>query len=254
MNEIRGEIHIDCQVVANEDLRGTAPMEVFEKWKRVHEKHGDFDKTFYNILDRQLFSVYRKLHKNVFGLNRIIAIERLFEAQRRSEQRDASVFTTLLQEHSDYNPFISYSRMRGQHFNGGTRLDALCEYLMSDASREKYPQQYADYEGIINQLMGDLLIPMNPQTNLTRCHVSMNNVLCHPRKEILTWNSLILREILNPVDERVVNIMNVLGATWMVPTRIQFKRIAPGEQTTSTFHRTVLEDPTTWYRGPFYAT
>jgi hypothetical protein len=256
INEMSTEKHKDRRgmVVANEDLHNAAPMEVFEKWKRVHEKFGDFDKTFYNTLDGKLFSIYRKLHKNVFGLNRIIAMERLFEARNKSNGRAAHVFTTLLQEHSDYNPFVSYSRMRGQPFNGGTRLDALCVYLLSDASREKYPQQYAEYEGTINELIGELMIPMNAFTDLTRCHISMNNVLCHPRKEILTWNSLILQDILVPIDERIVGVMDVLGATWVVPTRIQFKRIAPGEQTTSTFHRTVLEDPMTWYRGPFYAT
>lgn len=47
---------------------------------------------------------------------------------------------------------------------------------------------------------------------------------------------------------------NGLGAAmpWTIPRDIEFKTVNPGEQTTGTFHRLVLEDRNVWYNGQFY--
>jgi hypothetical protein len=33
---------------------------------------------------------------------------------------------------------------------------------------------------------------------------------------------------------------------------LRFKKVNPGEQTTGTFHKLVLDDISTWYNGTFY--
>jgi hypothetical protein len=41
-------------------------------------------------------------------------------------------------------------------------------------------------------------------------------------------------------------------ANWEFPADIACKRVAPGEQTTSSFHQIVLTDNSKWYEGLFY--
>ena len=40
--------------------------------------------------------------------------------------------------------------------------------------------------------------------------------------------------------------------SWEIPKDVEWKVINPGEQTTGTFHRIVLENPYEWYNGEFY--
>lgn len=39
---------------------------------------------------------------------------------------------------------------------------------------------------------------------------------------------------------------------WTIPQHIQFKTVNPGEQTTGTFNKLVLDDHSVWYKGDFY--
>lgn len=239
----------------NEDLRQVQPMEVFNKWKSAHDEKDDYEKPLYNAIDRQYRSIYRKLHRNVQGLNRLLVLERLGEKRTRSNYTDPIIFASLVQSHSDYNPSVPFAQMRGESFRGGQRIDMLCRYLLSEASAEKYPDLYeANREFVENMLNGMRLI--NPQSAdeniITICQVSINNVLCHPNKEVLCYNSLIIDDVLEPVIPDIIELVDRIGGTWKVPTEMRFKRIQPGEQTTSTFHRTVVQDPLSWYNGPFY--
>ena len=243
---------VKIKIYQNEDLTSEKPMDVFEKWKSSHEQLKDFDKPFYDALDRNAHAVYRKLHKNVFGFNRLLVLERLHKKKRPDRGTGSSAFTALTKEHSDYNPYIPFSEMRGETFKGGQRIDLLCQYLLSQKSQEKYPEEYFKYRDLVNA-MTTRWEQLNRRTNLTHCHVSVNNFLCNPRKEVLTYNSLDINDILNPIDPQIYELIELLGGTWKVPREIGFKRINPGEQTTSTFHRIVLENPDTWFNGPFYS-
>lgn len=39
---------------------------------------------------------------------------------------------------------------------------------------------------------------------------------------------------------------------WDIPRKIEFKTLNPGEQSTSTFHRTILENQSQYFQGKFY--
>lgn len=66
------------------------------------------------------------------------------------------------------------------------------------------------------------------------------------------YNTRYTRERINDIINTVLGFSDVKASDGKDISRVQWKKINPGEQMTGTFHRLVYTNPELWYKGKFY--
>ena len=218
------------------------------------EKHGD------NIESR-----YRQPHRSLKGLNLLLFLEAYYN-DTKHKKRVSDGFIKLAYEHSDYSTAPIHDPL--YHSDMHTYVD----YLSSSTSENDYPEFYDKYithftnythsvwETLDSHEQTKYISKKSEYTIHEACQddrlyrIHINNFLsATARKKIIyvaTPVDTLLPNILN-INEHLYKAFDVVGI-WEIPRKIEFKRVQPGEQTTSSFHKIVLEDPNTWYTGIFY--
>lgn len=213
----------------------------------------------------------RHPHRTMRGLNLLLFLEAYYESTKHKyKQIIGRSFIKLAHEKSDYGPmpfnYATYNR-------GGTTLFDNIDYMLADSTKQRYSEYYEKYvvhfhnyiiEQIRRQGHVDFDATSPPDEWLPFdsgfLHKEFNNVMInnplskvnHQKKIFFAkvFNAQNLSKILH-INEHIYAGMAVV-ANWDFPARVTFRRIAPGEQTTSSFHKIVLDNPLAWYEGVFY--
>jgi hypothetical protein len=215
---------------------------------------------------------YRAFHRKVFGLNRLLVLEDHFRVTPHKKHMQRA-FEELTREHSDYctRPYqATEGYQQGQH------VDELLMYMGDLRCRVSgpdepghcemtYPDEFAQYKPFIDARVAQLEAE-NPENihrdenYMGRPTVNIVNIRTSPvigipfsgigNKKLNFIRTHTLNEVL-AIDENIYGAM-AAACEWRFPRVVTFKRIQPGEQTTSTFHQIVLADTREWYKGKFY--
>lgn len=183
------------------------------------------------------------------GLDTLLYLD--FQAQKgQYKPRTIRTIEKTTEEFNDYYQKIP---------NAGNPIEWVLRYLIE--SRSSYPEEAKKYlpflEGAWTEEYGEIefedpqdshmlqfqinTIPYAKEINFIRTTFNIRYALDQQEN---------LHSLLNITDR----IYNCLGSVrpWKIPQRIQWKTIRPGEQMTGSFHKTVLDDRSVWYKGEFY--
>lgn len=209
----------------------------------------------------------RHPHRAMQGLNLLLFLEAYYESTKH-KQKLGQTFIKLAHEKSDYGPIPFNYATPGA---AGTKLFDNIDYMLLDSTKQRYPDHYEKYvihfrNYIIQQLRYqgqdfDATLPSDEWIESFEWfrgefrHVIINNPLSkvNYQKKIFfakVFDTQNLSKILH-INEHIYAGMATV-ANWEFPAHVTFRRIAPGEQTTSSFHKIVLDNPRTWYMGIFY--
>ena len=141
----------------------------------------------------------------------------------------------MIKEKSDYsNPFYG----RG-HSVGGV-IDYLLE--SADQFKKKSKEYLSEFARAIDVPYDNFEIPYVPTVK----KIGFIGATFPIQEFTLEKVRLLLR-----IDPGLYRGLAVI-AEWDFPAVLTFKTIQPGQQMTNTFHQMTLDDPQTWYNGPFY--
>ena len=164
------------------------------------------------------------------GLDILVYLD--FQVEKRNyRQHTLNAIQTLAEKSSDYSgrPFKN---------NYGLSIGEIIDRLVD--TKDNYPEYSERYM----QYFGGEVVEFYFDTNLfPRCRQFDFVRTYGPKEERL--------KLLCDIPSQIYDGLAIVRP-WMLPRRLEWKTIHPGEQMTGTFHKTVLEDQTVWYRGRFY--
>eukprot|EP01130_Rhizamoeba_saxonica_P018755 TRINITY_DN9503_c0_g1_i1.p1 TRINITY_DN9503_c0_g1~~TRINITY_DN9503_c0_g1_i1.p1 ORF type:complete len:703 (-),score=92.26 TRINITY_DN9503_c0_g1_i1:94-2058(-) len=189
--------------------------------------HFGINKLNYSIDFGQKYAIQPK------GLNLLLFLEKRFNCIQDDERRKNNL-EKLGKDHSDYScsNLVYVSR---------TRVSNILDYL-----RKCNDNPSSLYNDIWKT------VPFrSPQYHERFKLIYVNNYPLN--KNIMCIKTYHLKEIekIMDIDDYLVTVFSNFG-DFSIGKRPNFKTINPGEQTTSTFHKIVLEDTEQWYNGKFY--
>ena len=164
----------------------------------------------------------------------------------------------LAEESSDYDPRPYKKAHRGQP------IEDLINGIMG--SRQAYPEKAAQYYPILKYFVTDPDCVDEDEEYDDReftpeersvLHLITNTLrageFSYIQCDFQYWQD-IKKEQFPSLLHLPDTIYNGLGYVhpWKIPQHVAFKTINPGEQTTGTFHKLVLEDTSLWYKGHYY--
>mgnify|MGYP006908214950 CR=1 FL=1 len=186
------------------------------------------------------------------GLDTLIYLD--FQAEKRT-YRTGTIkgIESLAADASDYSGNLFKSQP-------GTPIESILMHLID--TRRDYPEAAAkylpylegtwegdDYSPIFNdpdlddaQRLDINLIPLARQIDFIRADHWFGSDEDRPER---------LYKLLLEIPARIYDCLGTVRP-WMIPRRLEWKVTDPGEQFTGSFHKTVLQDTSTWYRGRFY--
>lgn len=113
-------------------------------------------------------------------------------------------------------------------------LDEIIEYMYNTA--DKYLEASEKYMPLLD--------------NMDVTNILTNHIIKARRITYLTVEDNNLDSIIN-IEESLYEALSYVSK-WEFPRVLEWKVTNPGEQMTGTFHKTVLEDNSIWYKGSFY--
>ena len=205
-----------------------------------------------------LESRYKNAHRNLKGLNLLLFLEAYYDSTNKKKKLNES-FVKLAYENSDYSPVPFHLTNPN---NGCVPLWMYIHYLTDDDNAQKYPDHYPEYMIHFENFRYENSENLDSEEHIQDFMIShqdiqnifINNFLspsAHGRIIFLKADELQkLPNIMN-INEHIYEALAIPGK-WEFPRSVQFKRIRPGEQATSSFHKIVLDNPKSWYDGLFY--
>jgi hypothetical protein len=202
------------------------------------------------------------------GIDRLLFLEHHC-IERKWKKNVVTRIEEMTEEKSDYSP-NPYKKF------GSTKQLMICQtisHLLN--TMHGYPEHAAKYRRLLRVFSNfyeytidsaefnedildkDELHTLGFTINMLRSNGTFDFVKCskcvfspHSRKD-RRYAEDVLTALLHLPGE----IYNGLGVVmpWTIPQHIQFKTVNPGEQTTGTFNKLVLDDHSVWYKGNFYS-
>lgn len=171
------------------------------------------------------------------GLDFLLVTEYQYSKQSRGEKiAAAQKIRILAEEDSDYAGKLYSSSYAHKDF-----IHEITEYLLKTA--DKYPDQSNEYKPLLEQAIEE------EYWNKASC-LRIEKLLFTKKIYSVTGRAKALDLILE-VPDLLYQGFEILKS-WDFPAKLTWKVTNPGEQMTNTFHRIVLDDKMTWYRGKCY--
>ena len=164
----------------------------------------------------------------------------------------------LAEESSDYDPRPYKKAYRGQF------MGDLVNTIMG--TRKSYPEKAAGYYPLLKDFTDSDLVDLSDEESHEREFTpeerdALKLITCTLGAGEFSYIQCYFEYWQHIEKERFSSLLHLpnkiyegLGYVhpWKIPQHVTFKTINPGEQTTGTFHKLVLEDTSLWYSGHYY--
>jgi hypothetical protein len=247
------------------ELQYNEQKERIAKRAHMYQLRNDESRAYLEV--NRYVPTWKKFFTKLDGIDRLLFIEHHC-IMRKWGKNVVSGIEEMAEEKSDYspNPYKKFGSSK-QHM-----ISQTISHLLR--TKRQYPEHSAKYrrrlrvfnnfyestfgeEDFDHELLDkDELHALGFTSNMLRTNGTFDFVkhtsrahFPHRRKERQYAD-----EVLSALLHLSKKIYDGLGTVmpWTIPRHIQFKTINPGEQTTGTFNKLVLEDHSVWYKGHFY--
>jgi len=202
----------------------------------------------------------RERYSSIKGKNPLLGLDILLYmelhcASTNYHPKMVGAVEQLAQEASDYCPvpYTRYGRM-------GQMLDESLEYIIDTA--DGYPELATEYLPYFYgyEYNQHRILKGYKDKRLDQVFYLSTNLFMRARSiDFISEESNshyshqhIDLKLLCDLPERLYTGLGIIRP-WSLPRQLEFKVTNPGEQMTGTFHKTVLEDLSKWYKRQFYA-
>lgn len=204
------------------------------------------DRRYKEIKGRDLYQLHDTVSHptNLKGVDILVYMQ--FHCRKYNYNcRSLETVSRLSKESSDYSP-IPFSRSKNP---SGQSFSYLLEYLLSEFSKDNYPQEFAKCAPYLSQFLE------TSDSNQNLLNLYVNNIPIAPKIYfVATFNTVDPQKDFELICNLPERLHDGLGALrpWDFPRTLEFKTTKPGEQMTGSFQQLILEDTNRWYEGHYY--